>query len=340
MSLPEEGYGGEEANREDFSRPFAFSALFQSSQLSPGASILRGSPACTRTISAYNPALNSFVGFSWGPRISAFNPQSPIHDTTSPARAPLHREPVNLTPRPTFPLGITGSLPLPQMDTKAHAFLTPVRANSVPLVHHDGHTVSMPHTGTGRRMQGKRPMSDREAMQQLVECVGMSARKKVFESGQKPTHTRTASGRLGSKKDIRAFVPIAKPFVIDTRINGNMSTTTSESESQPPSPTPRPGSALSRRSGMGGRSTPSLLAGRSTPTLTFTATGTGTGTGAGATGSGNLTRGSFASVKLTEIATSFDEKLRNAERKHGKLLQELASIQKDICLAATHLKCI
>ncbi|KAF8503180.1 kinase-like domain-containing protein [Gautieria morchelliformis] len=335
ISLPEEGEEGEEADMDHFSRPFAFSALFQSSRLSPGSSILRGSPACNRTVSACNLALNSFIGFSWGPRISAFSPQPPIHDTTSPARAPLHREPVNLTPRPAFPVGITGSLPHPQTDTKAQAFRTPVRTNSVPLMHHDGHTVSMSQSGTGRRMQGKRPMSDREAMQQLVECVGMSARKKVFESGQKPTHIRTASGRLGSKKDVRPFVPIPKPLVIGTRIN--MSTTTSESESQPPSPTPRPGSALSRRSGWGGRSTPSLLVGRSTPTLTFTATGTGTG--AGATGSGSLTSG-FAAVKLTHTATSFDEKLQNAERRHDRLLDKIASLQNDICLAATHLKCI
>ncbi|KAF5310174.1 hypothetical protein D9619_010214 [Psilocybe cf. subviscida] len=40
--------------------------------------------------------------------------------------------------------------------------------------------------GTVRRTVGKRPVSDREAMKQLVDCVGMSARKKVLESGRKP----------------------------------------------------------------------------------------------------------------------------------------------------------
>ena len=330
---------GERFGMEHFSQPFDFSALFQSSQSLPGASILRGTPKNAHPPTTHNPALDSFIGFSWGPRLKAFNPHYlPAHETTSPARPPLHREPVNLTPRPSIPSGTLSTLPLPQTDTKGQEFRTPVRTNSVPLMLHDGHAISAPRTGTVRRMQGERPLSDREAMQQLVDCVGMSARKKVLESGKKPVHIRTSSGRWGTKKDIKRFAPSSKPLVINTRMKGDMSTTTSESESQPPSPTPRPGSALSRRSGWGGRSTPSLVAGRSTPTLTFTATGTG----AGVTGSGNLTRNSLSSGVWPESSRrrtiSFDEKLRDAERRHDRLLDELATLEKDIGTVALHLK--
>ena len=41
-------------------------------------------------------------------------------------------------------------------------------------------------TSTARRTGPRRPVSDREAMKQLVDCVGMSARKRVLESGRKP----------------------------------------------------------------------------------------------------------------------------------------------------------
>lgn len=330
MPPPKDGEEAEDSGVEHFSQPFAFSALFQSSR----ASSLRGTPTCTRPKSWDNPLLNLFVGFSWGPRLSAFNPPSSFTHDVTPIRLPLHREPVNMTPRPTLPLGTMGSLPLPRTDPQTHTFRTPVRSSSVPLGHRDGLTFSIPHTGTARRMQGERPMSDREVMAQLVDCVGMSARKKVLESGKKPTHIRTASARLGSK-DIKRFVPIPKAVDIDAaKVKRDMSTTiSSESESEPPSPTPRPGSALSRRSGWGGgRSTPSLGAGRSTPTLTFS----------GTSGSEYVPNGGAGATAVLRESSrqsgSFDERLREAERRHDKLLDEIAILENDISTVALHLK--
>lgn len=99
-------------------------------------------------------------------------------------------------------------------------------------------------------------------MKQLVDCVGMSARKKVLESGRKPRVLTLASLGRGSslKKELR-FDYTAESIRDKDRDStvgqvieyspGNESDYT-ESEGPPsPSPSPRPGSAmsvLSRRS--------------------------------------------------------------------------------------------
>ena len=96
-------------------------------------------------------------------------------------------------------------------------------------------------------------------MKQLVDCVGMSARKKVLESGRKPRLLTLPLRSSGVKKDVR-FGP---PPVIGPGDSSEGSQEAmmeavdsldgwdhSESEG-PPSPSPRPGSAmsiLSRRS--------------------------------------------------------------------------------------------
>ncbi|KAF8583489.1 kinase-like protein [Ramaria rubella] len=304
---------------EQFSQPFAFSALFQSSKSILGESFTRGTAPVPHQARTNHRALDEFVGFSWGPRLSAFNAHSD-HNYNAISLSPGL---IDLTPRPALPLQATDPL-LPHADPKLQAFRTPVRANSMPFI--PGNTVSIPRTGTACRTQSRRPLSDREAMQQLVNCVGMSARKKVLESGKKPTYIKTTSERIGSKKEIKRFIPKLPEINTKHKSGGNMSTTTSETESQPPSPTPRPGSALSRRSGWGGRSTPSLMAGRSTPTSTFTATGTG------ATVSSNLT----SSVHWTMLpdsskwTTPFDGRLKEAERRHDRLLTDLDTLEESI----------
>ena len=332
-TTPEHQDSGEEvenAETEQFAQPFAFSALFQSSKFSPGLSVQRGTPTPKRLLPAVTYALDTFVGFSWGPRLNAFNPpEIPTNfDPDATPRPALHRQPADLSPLPALPLQATDALPLPPSHLGAHAFHTPVRTGTPTTPH--GHRVSIPRTGTGRRMQGQRVVSDREAMQQLVDCVGMSARKKVLESGKKPMHLRTVSGRFAPKKDIKRFVPISQPLVIDTGKKGDMSTTTSDSDSQPPSPTPRPGSAMSRKSAWGG-STPSLMVGRSTPTLTFSATETSRGIGGGSatrSGAGPVTL--LASTNSSKPPASYDQKLRDVEWRHSQLLDQLAALEKDI----------
>ncbi|RPD58921.1 kinase-like protein [Lentinus tigrinus ALCF2SS1-6] len=176
---------------ETHSRGFAFSAFFQSSSpmTAPngstphsGASVVQATPShgSTRSILREHPTA-SFIGFSWGPPIDAFEKST----TASPQqRANLS------TPRPLQHLFVPPT-PFSQLPANANAvqstpigprypFATPVRPN--PLTPFQ----TLPRASTVRRTVRRRAVSDREAMKQLVDCVGLSARKKVLESGRKP----------------------------------------------------------------------------------------------------------------------------------------------------------
>jgi hypothetical protein len=99
-------------------------------------------------------------------------------------------------------------------------------------------------------------------MKQLVECIGMSARKKVLASGRKPRILQSRSRSFSNpvRKELRfGFQPIMThrtygsddfPPVVVASVSDGVDET--ESDGPPsPSPSPRPGSAmsiLSRRS--------------------------------------------------------------------------------------------
>ncbi|KAF7969326.1 hypothetical protein HWV62_27709 [Athelia sp. TMB] len=227
------------------SQAFAFSALFQSSRgsSSPAVSALHSTPSHRLARSAIRETgATAFIGFSWGPAADAF------------PRAELVAE----TPRPAF--RSSQSTPFPKHGS---TFATPLRASSVPH--------RFPHGSTVRRSTVQRRLiSDREAMKQLVDLVGMSARKKVIESGRKPrvlTLPITRSSGMGSfmkLKDVRfdngSDDEDEFPGTRDREPTGTMTqvieypleSTYSDSEGPAsPSPSPRPGSAmsmLSRRS--------------------------------------------------------------------------------------------
>ncbi|KAF8335131.1 kinase-like protein [Amanita rubescens] len=265
---------GEEAPEMDasLSQGFAFSALFQSSSL-PSTSL--GISLLQRSVSEASSSSDhaAFIGFSWGPPADAFN----VVDSGSPhdqhlrnyekTPNPVRFQPPQLSQSILSHLGArVQSTPIPN----AHRFSTPIRyATTTPFS-------SIPRTGTIRRSAPRRALSDREAMKQLVDCVGMSARNKVLESGRKPrvltSFTRSGSS---SRKELR-FVssPIPLPDYnalspindlskrqhgsaslgrIDVSIsngdhNGSLSLTEDAESEGPPSPSPRPGSAMSRRS--------------------------------------------------------------------------------------------
>jgi hypothetical protein len=195
--------------------------------------------------------MTSFIGFSWGPAKDAF-PSLDSHQFSPP----------NIdTPKP-LGLRSTQSTPYvkPRHSTDSYSHTTPIR----PAPH------TLPRTSTVRRRNTaqRRLVSDREAMKQLVDCVGMSARKKVLESGRKPRLltlplSRPRSG--GLKKDVRFGPPLPRPVI--NAVDGDVGSLPevmpevvhylaeseyTESEGPPsPSPSPRPGSAmstLSRRS--------------------------------------------------------------------------------------------
>lgn len=160
------------------SAPFAFSALFQSTASSHAFSVLHQTPSHKSSRSILRERSGaSFIGFSWGPTMDAFdythNPNTLREALATPR-----------IPRTAFTPLRTRSASANVADTPPrYPFATPVRpSSSTPFQ-------TAPRSGTARR----RPVSDREAMKQLVSCVGMSARKKVLESGRKPRILTSAS---------------------------------------------------------------------------------------------------------------------------------------------------
>ncbi|KAK0475719.1 hypothetical protein IW261DRAFT_1340205, partial [Armillaria novae-zelandiae] len=214
---------------------FAFSDLFKSSAgSSQGLSILR-SLATPRPTAGDNSS--AFIGFTWGPVA-----------TTSPDLAP--REPVAGTLNTPKVLGLshttigsTTVLHLLAPTTNTHPFSTLIRSG--PRTPYQ----TLSRNSTARRTTvTKRPVSEREAMKQLIDCVGMSAHKKVLESGRKP-HILTSIGRRSgsaSLKELR-FHPQGDPPKIPVKFSGSEEETDTDMGA-PPSPTPRLGSVMSKRS--------------------------------------------------------------------------------------------
>lgn len=241
---------------------FAFSAFFQSSAFqssqttrSPGLSALQGTPAGAVNKSAIRelPAAN-FVGFSWGPAKDAFDdvdnypPPSPS-DAGTPA--PIAR---TFSAPPSFLQPQASSGPSLGDHSGRMQYATPVRAMSSP-------PQTLLRTGTVRRTSARRPISDREAMKQLVDCIGLSARKRVLESGKKP-RVLQAKPSFGTLKRAIRFAQVS--MVSDTSLSSAAglsgrwesvsglpapvfegSETESEDLPPSPSPSPRPGSAMS-----------------------------------------------------------------------------------------------
>ncbi|KIM59924.1 hypothetical protein SCLCIDRAFT_1217373 [Scleroderma citrinum Foug A] len=245
-SMPTGGVAGPAPDlpEDNLSQPFTFSAFFQSSSVysSPGVSILR-SASSTRRASGSSQGEAAFIGFSWGPSRDAFS--LPDERTGGGPSDKL------TTPRPLGPVYSRSPSVGPEKapSTYLTAFATPIRPHNVASYH------TLPRTSTIRRTAGRRVVSDREAMKQLVDCIGMSARKKVLASGRKPriidSFNRSLSGTF--KKELR-FGPTS--FVVDksydsadfppVNISLNIEGSESGSEGPPsPSPSPRPGSAMS-----------------------------------------------------------------------------------------------
>lgn len=128
-----------------------------------------------------DPASGSFIGFSWGPVLDAFKA-----DGQSPNARPIQPSTPLVSRVPFTPIGKRSA----SVQATPQRFMTPIRPNL-------GTPFSSAPGTIGRTAQ-RRTVSDREAFKQLVSCVGMSARKKVLESGRKPrllTLTTASSGR-------------------------------------------------------------------------------------------------------------------------------------------------
>ena len=220
------------------STPFDFSAFFLPSEgdSSPGLSVLRTTP---RSI-IREEAESFFIGFSWGPTADAFPDTTPA--TPAP---PVFAYP---TPAPQTPAIV------------ANEFVTPRRGIS---------TIPCASTLRRTRTAPRRAVSDREAMRQLVDCIGLSARKKVLAAGRTPrralTQTQTKSKTIrfatrapepldfthtGASEDAAAAIPgrdvdSSDPDNVAFALEEDVATE-DESDAPPsPSPSPRPGSAMS-----------------------------------------------------------------------------------------------
>ncbi|KAF7760367.1 hypothetical protein Agabi119p4_11043 [Agaricus bisporus var. burnettii] len=192
---------------ESLSQGFQFSALFQSSPLpsttSPAISaVLRQTPM--KSAMQEEPSA-PFIGFSWGPTSDAFP------STADPISPPL-RSHAPITPRVSS-LATPSHLSTPRPQPVTNALTTPIhRYNTFSTPNNRTYAFTPFRTNTLPRTAGRtsqrRDLSDREAMKQLVDCVGMSARKKVLESGRKPkllnnpASVRSGYGSL-TRKELR-----------------------------------------------------------------------------------------------------------------------------------------
>ncbi|KAL1755011.1 kinase-like domain-containing protein [Schizophyllum commune] len=250
------------------SQGFRFSALFQSSsdaapstgapsmhQSTGAPSMLQSSIGSASSTSSDQTA--AFIGFSWGPPIDAFpsqQPSSPVHST--PLRLPTSTpslftpaQPTLLTPAPpTFRMQTPG--PIPGRSASApvsHAFITPLRGVTNNGVSHTAPPSTIRRSVLPPRSSqtARRTISDREAMRLLVDCVGMSARKRVLDSGRKPRLLKDLGGGFGSlKKALRFEEPPEFSLNSKSGASGNSRSGSGNEESgneeSVDEPTPRP----------------------------------------------------------------------------------------------------
>lgn len=250
------------------SQGFAFSALFQSSSVSStslGMSLLQRNVSEASSSSEHA----SFIGFSWGPPADAFNLVG--SESLCDQYAGNYTNPIRMRSLQANQSILThfGARVQSTPISNSQRFSTPIRyATATPYS-------NLPRTGTIRRSAPRRTVSDREAMKQLVDCVGMSARKKVLESGRKPrvltSFTRSGSSSRKELRFVSSPIPLpdynapspvndisrwqrsASSGGVDISIpngdhDGSLSITEDTESEGPPSPSPRPSSAMSRRS--------------------------------------------------------------------------------------------
>lgn len=116
---------------------------------------------------------SSFIGFSWGPAFGAFDSGE---DSLTPKKVSFHNA---LETTWNHALHNHLTVPATPQGSAGKAFATPVRGNLT--------ATPFARPSTVRRSTApRRVISDREAMKELVNLVGMSARKRVIESGRKP----------------------------------------------------------------------------------------------------------------------------------------------------------
>lgn len=274
----------------------------------------------------------SFIGFSWGPRLS---PGEEVHATNTPM--PVFtprlksRSTPSLAPPPVF---------YAQMSDDNDTYSTPIRKGNN-LIRTPLRTMTVPRTNGTIRRTVRRSLSDREAMKQLVGLVGQSARKKVLESGRKPRILPAVAGGRSRSNSTVKFVPAPiivppvsvskrkKPEVWDGETETETETDTDTGSEAPPSPSPspRPGSAMSMLSSRSRRS--------ATPTMTMSAGMLSTQLSLPLPSTGR--RSSFSQSTTTNMSHTWsstmsleDRTLDEMEVKHAALMYDIDRIESKI----------
>ncbi|KAG7095260.1 hypothetical protein E1B28_006033 [Marasmius oreades] len=169
----------------------------------PGLSILH-----SHSCSANDNSAAAWIGFSWGPKRDAFTPETEAEtEIKHPALKPRRSHRISLSPIPISTPQLTNEkhgtpfrtpMPIPTSGAFRTPFRTPYQTQTLPIYGYSGGAgrlyTSNPRMGTPGPRIGvtsltgtckRRPISDRQAMAKLVDCIGMSARKRVEESGRK-----------------------------------------------------------------------------------------------------------------------------------------------------------
>ncbi|KAG8975870.1 hypothetical protein FRB90_009393, partial [Tulasnella sp. 427] len=288
-----------------------FSAFFESTMgMTTAAEDETVESAQDYTPEDVQPRVSSFLGFTWGPSKDAFTIK-PSLMRQSGMKTPLERS-----------LAQVPATPYPVQQTPAHGFLrpallhqhrasdpfpnfiTPIRPN---LLHYP---TTIPRTGSTRKV---RPVSDRQAMEEMLAQVGKSARKRVLESGKKPrnamgcvkfaplppfyptahegdsegdihhggeTSRASGVGTAGqpSLTTKRSFLSLPPLNLTRQSPKNELALSAATTISEPTillSPSPRPGSAMSRRSATPGLHPTFTSMSRANLTLTMDRTASG-----------------------------------------------------------------
>lgn len=209
---------------ESFSKGFAFSAFFESSQESTPTSAM-GNLTFLRPTSpqVHAPASGSHIGFSWGPMVNAFDGPVDLETTRIEDILPTTARPIVSAAMPLLaqskvpqplpvsvkriadhqPVSAPASLPHGHR-APAVTFETPIRATSL-LDAGAGIGVGPPSTirrtvgGSARKVGTTRMLGEFEALKAMGDCVRASARKKIVQlSTGRPVVHAGGGGRRGT----------------------------------------------------------------------------------------------------------------------------------------------
>lgn len=184
---------------QSVSKGFAFSAFFESSKDDTNSAL--GNLTFLRPTSPQSMAPShtaaSYIGFSWGPRIDAFDvpaqrPSYPFQPTATPLAPSKILSTLALPP----PLHHVATYSAPPQPHHSHLpqFATPIRPASAQALMHPPSTIRRTIGGTARKAGSVRAVGELEALRAMGDCIRASARKRINGSEGRPGGTWNPGG--------------------------------------------------------------------------------------------------------------------------------------------------